>query len=162
LRNDLHPGTNTGHAGADPHQPEIPILKGFEDPADHPIVSITNARKVTRATAEHISEQVVVKNFIPMRGFAPTTHAFVESEGGFMSMKRLFTAGTLGLSLLMGSALPAFARDRDDNCRARIQKAERNLVKAERKHGARSRQAEQRREQLGRARANCRYERHYR
>jgi hypothetical protein len=137
-------------------------LKGFEDPADHPIVSITDARKVTRATAEHIRESVGAKNLTAEHGFAPTSHAFVESEGGFMSMKRLFTAGALGLSLLMGSALPAFARDRDDNCRARIQKAERNLVKAERKHGARSRQAEQRREQLERARANCRYDRHYR
>jgi len=76
-----------------------------------------------------------------------------------MFSKKVFTAGALGLSLMIGSALPAFARDRDDHCRAKIEKAERNLAKAERKHGARSRQAEQRREQLERARANCHYDR---
>lgn len=77
-----------------------------------------------------------------------------------MFTRKLITTGAIGLSLMIGSALPAFARDRGDHCRARVEKAERNLAKAERKHGARSRQAEQRREQLERARANCHYDRH--
>ena len=33
LRNDLHPGANAGHAGTEPHQPEISILKCFKYPA---------------------------------------------------------------------------------------------------------------------------------
>ena len=35
LREDLHPGADTGGTGAYPHQAEIAILKCFEDPADH-------------------------------------------------------------------------------------------------------------------------------
>lgn len=93
-------------------------------------------------------------------GFCPTARILVELEGGNMSSKKLFTAGALGFSLLIGTAMPAFARDRDDHCRAKVEKAERNLRNAERKHGARSRQAEQRREQLERARANCHWDRH--
>src|SRR5262249_48293568 len=34
LRHNLHPGTNAGSAGANPHQAEIAILKCLEDPAD--------------------------------------------------------------------------------------------------------------------------------
>ena len=34
LRHDLHPRADAGRAGADPHQPEIAILKCFEDAGD--------------------------------------------------------------------------------------------------------------------------------
>jgi hypothetical protein len=33
LGHDLHPGADAGHAGAEPHQAEIAIMKCFEDPA---------------------------------------------------------------------------------------------------------------------------------
>src|SRR6185437_1188511 len=34
LCNDLHPGPDAGDARPNPHQAEIAIVKGFEDPAD--------------------------------------------------------------------------------------------------------------------------------
>ena len=33
LRHDLHPGSDAGHTGTEPHQAEITILECFEDPA---------------------------------------------------------------------------------------------------------------------------------
>jgi hypothetical protein len=59
----------------------------------------------------------------------------------------------LGAGLLLGSAAPVMAAPR--NCANRIRKAEVNLDKAIRRHGVRSRQAQERRYQLDRARANC-------
>ena len=35
LRHDLHPASDAGRAGANPHQAEIAVLECFEDPADH-------------------------------------------------------------------------------------------------------------------------------
>jgi len=67
-------------------------------------------------------------------------------------LKSLFCA-VLALSFLAG-ALPAHARDRDD-CRRHVQKAERNLANAVRKHGERSQQAEKRRRQLEQVRQRC-------
>jgi hypothetical protein len=33
LRHNLHPGADAGHAGTQPHETEIPVLKCFEYPA---------------------------------------------------------------------------------------------------------------------------------
>jgi hypothetical protein len=55
--------------------------------------------------------------------------------------------------LSMGS-VTAFAKN---NCEKRVRKAEMNLQQAVRRHGARSRQAENRRRQLEQARATCHY-----
>jgi len=75
-----------------------------------------------------------------------------------MSLRRLFGKTMmfvmLGASLVVGVATPALA-DRDDRCRRDIRKAEQNLEKALRKHGERSRQAEQRRRQLEEVRERC-------
>ena len=69
------------------------------------------------------------------------------------SFKKLVVAGLLACSLLAGSAM---AYDRDGGrCEQRIDKAQRNLRHAVRKHGARSRQAQKRREQLERIRQQC-------
>jgi hypothetical protein len=35
LRQHLHPRADGGGEGADPHQPEIPVMKSFENPLDH-------------------------------------------------------------------------------------------------------------------------------
>jgi hypothetical protein len=40
LRHDLHPGANAGSASTDPHEAKIAIFKCFEDPPNHPIVSM--------------------------------------------------------------------------------------------------------------------------
>ncbi len=69
------------------------------------------------------------------------------------SFKQIVVAGLLACSLLAGSAM---AYDRDEGrCEQRIDKAQRNLRHAVRKHGARSRQAQKRREQLERVRQQC-------
>ena len=71
----------------------------------------------------------------------------------YRSFKKLVLAGLLAGSLLAGSAM---AYDRDGGrCEQRIDKAQRNLRKAVRKHGEGSRQAQKRREQLERARQQC-------
>jgi hypothetical protein len=67
---------------------------------------------------------------------------------------RRFLAMLLGALMLLGTAAPAVAA-RHDGCARRIQLAERNLDQAIRRHGARSRQAQNRRRQLERARASC-------
>ena len=64
----------------------------------------------------------------------------------------------LVVSVFLAGAVPARAldRDRDDRrCEQRIRKAENNLEKAIRRHGPRSRQAEQRRHELEEARERC-------
>ena len=68
---------------------------------------------------------------------------------------RKLLAFTLGAGLLLGSAAPAMADHRGNGCVHRIRQAEINLDKAVRRHGARSRQAHERRRQLERARASC-------
>jgi ribulose kinase len=80
-----------------------------------------------------------------------------------MSLRKMFgktmLCAMLGASLLAGVATPARA-DRDDKCRRDIRKAEQNLEKAVRKHGERSRQAEQRRRQLEEVRERCHWRDH--
>ena len=68
-----------------------------------------------------------------------------------MSRKLLVIA--LGAGLLLGTAAPTFAADR--NCAHRIHQAEINLDKAVHRHGAHSRQAAERRRELEHARASC-------
>lgn len=69
---------------------------------------------------------------------------------------KVIWSGVLGVSLMAGAAMPAFAyRDRDDDCQKNVAKAERNLDKAVRKHGERSRQAEQQRRKLEEVRERC-------
>lgn len=72
-----------------------------------------------------------------------------------IEMTRKFMAVLIGAFLLLGSAAPVLARDRDDRCEHRIRKAELNLQKAIRKHGDHSRQAEARRRELEQARERC-------
>lgn len=74
--------------------------------------------------------------------------------------KAMFCA-VLGASLVAGVATPAHA-DRDDHCHRSVEKAERNLDKAVRKHGEHSSQAEKRRHELEEVRERCheRGERH--
>ena len=69
-------------------------------------------------------------------------------------IRKMMLSGILGASLLAGVAVPAYA-DRDDDCRRNVQQAEQNLEKAVRKHGERSRQAEQRRRKLEAVRERC-------
>lgn len=73
-------------------------------------------------------------------------------------IQRLKTLGLLCLAmmfLLLGSVLPASARDRDDKCEQRIRQAEQKLNEAVRRHGEGSKQAHKRREQLEDARRRC-------
>ncbi len=66
----------------------------------------------------------------------------------------------LVVAFLGGSALPAKALDRDDErCHRQVEKAERNLNKAVRRHGEHSPQAERRRHELEEARERCRHDR---
>jgi hypothetical protein len=53
------------------------------------------------------------------------------------------------------AVVPARARNRDDRCAQRIRKAEAQFETAVRKHGRHSRQAETRRRELDRVRAQC-------
>lgn len=76
-----------------------------------------------------------------------------------MTKKRGILAAVLAAFFLLGSGVPAQAMDRDNKCQRRIERAESNLHKAIRKHGERSRQAEQRRRELREARERCRYDR---
>lgn len=69
-------------------------------------------------------------------------------------MGRKLLALACGAMLLAGSASPAIAESRRD-CERRVPNAEVNLQKAIRRHGERSRQAEQRRRDLERERARC-------
>jgi hypothetical protein len=77
-----------------------------------------------------------------------------------MFRKTALAAAMLGLFLSVGSVVPSQARDRNDKCEPQIRKAEQNLEKAVRKHGERSRQAEQQRRKLEQARERCRADEH--
>jgi hypothetical protein len=74
-----------------------------------------------------------------------------------MSFKNIALTAGLGVSLLAACALPALADhdDREEHCRRDVQKAEERLERAVRKHGERSRQAEDRRHQLEEVRERC-------
>ena len=64
-------------------------------------------------------------------------------------------------ALIIGgfSAIPAQAFDRDDErCENRIHKAERDLERAERRHGEHSRQAEEKRHRLEEIRERCHHD----
>jgi hypothetical protein len=69
-----------------------------------------------------------------------------------MTIRKTLAAGLAATALL---AVPAFAKVHRDKCEQKYRKAEANLQQAIRKHGERSRQAEQKREQLERVRATC-------
>ena len=69
-------------------------------------------------------------------------------------IRRTGTAGALAVFLLIASLAPLQAVAAP-HCRQRIERAEDNLRRAIRKHGERSRQAEQRRRELENARARC-------
>jgi F0F1-type ATP synthase epsilon subunit len=73
-----------------------------------------------------------------------------------MSVKTILTASVMAGALFAGAAVPATAVDRRERCEQKVRKAEDNLQKAVRRHGEHSRQAEQKRDALERARANCR------
>ncbi len=75
-----------------------------------------------------------------------------------MSFGKIATTLALGGALLVGGTVPAFARNYR-SCEQRVHKAELKLQKAERRHGARSRQAAKRRQELTRAREGCRFDR---
>jgi hypothetical protein len=70
-----------------------------------------------------------------------------------MHMRSFRALSVFAVLLSMGS-LSAFA---GNHCEKRIRKAEMNLQQAVRRHGARSRQAENRRRQLEQARSTCHY-----
>jgi outer membrane biogenesis lipoprotein LolB len=74
-----------------------------------------------------------------------------------MTKRRGILAAVLAAFFLLACAMPTQAMDRYDKCERRIRQAEVNLQKAIRKHGERSRQAEQRRRELQEARERCRY-----
>jgi outer membrane murein-binding lipoprotein Lpp len=78
-----------------------------------------------------------------------------------MRMKNLLTATVLGGCLLIGGAVPGFARDRDNKCEQKVRKLEQKLRDTERKHGEHSRQVQKEREQLERERATCRTNDHH-
>lgn len=68
--------------------------------------------------------------------------------------KQSLAAAVLGGVLLFAVAAPTPAQAA--TCQQQVRKAERNLAKAVHRHGRNSRQAEQRREQLEKARSRCR------
>jgi len=74
-----------------------------------------------------------------------------------MIRSRFLKTGSFALLLtffvLIGQVTPAMAFD---NCRQRIEKAERQLHEAERRHGEHSRQAEEKRRHLEEVRERCR------
>jgi len=74
---------------------------------------------------------------------------------GLEREKTTLLAAVFGAFLLVGSVAPALARDRDDECRERIHKAEARLRHEIERHGEHSRQAEKRRHELERARERC-------
>jgi hypothetical protein len=67
---------------------------------------------------------------------------------------RKLLAIALGAGMLVATAAPAMASSRN-NCAHRIQQARINLDKAVRRHGVRSRQANERRRELEHARNSC-------
>lgn len=72
--------------------------------------------------------------------------------------KSTLVAAVLGAFFLIGGAMPLQAGN--PQCEQRVRRAEANLHEAIRRHGERSRQAEQRRRELEQVRANCRMDEH--
>ncbi len=71
------------------------------------------------------------------------------------AVSKLMVLAIAGGTLLVGSARPAQARDRDDACGNQVRQAEANYRKAVQKHGEHSKQANKRRQQLDAARDRC-------
>ena len=72
-----------------------------------------------------------------------------------MFVRRIVASSLVAGALWMGAAVPAVAKAHD-KCAARIRKAERKYDKARMRHGEHSRQADQARVTLERARTGCR------
>jgi U1 small nuclear ribonucleoprotein 70kDa len=70
--------------------------------------------------------------------------------------KAPLVVAALGGFLMLGGFSTAQARDRAQDCRTRVHKAEMRLDREIRKHGENSHQARHRREQLENARRDCR------
>lgn len=88
----------------------------------------------------------------------PEVVVVAEEETMLLSVERGKTtllAAVFGAFLLVGSAAPTVAGDRNDKCRERIQKAEAKLRHEIERHGEHSRQAQKRRYELERARERC-------
>lgn len=68
-------------------------------------------------------------------------------------MRKMIATTLLAGLMLIGGALPSFARG--NNCQQRVRKAEHNLQQAIHRHGRNSRQAQARRQQLERAQESC-------
>ncbi len=71
-----------------------------------------------------------------------------------MLLRKVSSIAIAGAFLISTAGL-LLARDHDDKCEERIHKAERNLEKAEHKHGEHSKQAEKQRKELDEAREKC-------
>jgi len=82
----------------------------------------------------------------------------LKEEINSMFRKSTLVAAVLGAFFLIGGVVPLQARN--PQCEQRVRKAEANLHEAIRRHGERSRQAEQRRRELEQVRANCRMDDH--
>ena len=61
----------------------------------------------------------------------------------------------LGAALLLGNALPSLADERSE-CKERVRKAEQNLQREIDRHGEYGKNVEKRRQELERARQDCR------
>ena len=73
-----------------------------------------------------------------------------------MSLSRKVAAVVLFLTMTLGGAILAMARDRNDKCENKIHKAEQKLQRDEQKHGRNSsRKIEKDRQELEQARARC-------
>ncbi len=72
----------------------------------------------------------------------------------FASFTKFLAAGAVAAALTL--TIPAQARDRDDNCSARVRSAEQNLRHQIDQHGEHSKQAERARRQLEARRRGCR------
>ena len=71
-------------------------------------------------------------------------------------MNRALTAAVICTAFLIGGSTSSFARRYTSNCEKKVHRAEEKLHDAERKHGKHSRQAEKKREELERAKSDCR------
>jgi hypothetical protein len=83
--------------------------------------------------------------------------AFLVAKEAFMTRKIKLFAVLLGALVMFGGAgaVQASDRDRDDACYRKINKEERELGRAIRKHGYYSRQADNERRELARLQNEC-------
>ena len=71
LRHDLHPGADTGRAGANPHQTEIAILKCFKYPA----------KELTSPCAPRVSGVALLSSHEPLLAFLDSRAARPLGDG---------------------------------------------------------------------------------